>query len=106
MRRAKCQLRKLLINSAMKSFRSPHSDFRIDVPYFFFELFSLAVLPELVKIAVSSFDSLCNDLVRSLFSVSDSIINSSQSVVSSASSSTTVTFEIKSAFERALHADL
>jgi len=46
--------------------------------YFFFELFSFAVFPELVKIAVSSFDSLCNILVRSLFKVSDSIISSNQ----------------------------
>lgn len=74
--------------------------------YYFFELFSLAVLPELVNMAVNSVDSLCNNFTKSLFKVSDSILSSNQRVVSSASSSTIVIFEIKSAFDLALQADL
>ena len=77
----------------------------IGLNYFLRLLFSLAVLPELVNIAVNSSDSLWREFVRSLFNVSDSMINSSQRDDSSDSSSTMVIFEMKSAIDLALQAD-
>jgi len=71
-----------------------------------FGLLIFAVLPLLVKIATNSSASFNKVLSLSYFIIPDSCINSSQNKVSSASSSTTVILEIKSAFDLARHADL